>query len=594
MMDDQGQCDGMFDVGPNGSGRDLGDPGATPFEVGFDYCWNNDPDFGTFAEEDLTQTGSMAAGSYTTMTNLNTLIGCPLNGEWQLLIKDSYQADVGVVNSWSLFLNPDINPSTEYYSPGIVSAGWDENQDLIINDDSVSVTVAPSQEGNNAFTFFAYDEFGCRHDTTIFIYVRPDVIAGPDLIACDLMHTLTAQNAPGGGEWVMLDSPSNTSTVSYEYLLEGTANITVNEYGIYSFQITENNCGYQDESEIDFRPDPVVLPLVADTVLCVGGSFILDAGPQEDNSDNFNINWTRNNTTFNAEDYAVLVDQTGQYIITITGVCGTASDTSNIVAIELLFEGDTLCGLETLQPVNVELSPEGNGVWTSTAENITFSDPTGLSTFITSSQYGGFPVMFTDSRCPDDGLELNFQFVEQPTVEVLPQNPEFCLELDSLIITTNVSGNNTGDFFWNISGEGSQPVFSQNDSLFFGPESFLPLEVYTVQVQIFDNFGVCNVASGSMTFDGLWCTYTIPNVITPNGDGQNDRFMIEFMEYFPGTQLTIFNRWGNVVFDQSNYDQYQVMNNGWDPEDLSAGVYFYELKVPQVREVVSGNLTIIR
>jgi gliding motility-associated-like protein len=392
----------------------------------------------------------------------------------------------------------------------------------------------------------------------------------------------------------MLDSPSNTSTVSYEYLLEGTANITVNEYGIYSFQITENNCGYQDESEIDFRPDPVVLPLVADTVLCVGGSFILDAGPQEDNSDNFNINWTRNNTTFNAEDYAVLVDQTGQYIITITGVCGTASDTSNIVAIELLFEGDTLCGLETLQPVNVELSPEGNGVWTSTAENITFSDPTGLSTFITSSQYGGFPVMFTDSRCPDDGLELNFQFVEQPTVEVLPQNPEFCLELDSLIITTNVSGNNTGDFFWNISGEGSQPVFSQNDSLFFGPESFLPLEVYTVQVQIFDNFGVCNVASGSMTFDGLWCTYTIPNVITPNGDGQNDRFMIEFMEYFPGTQLTIFNRWGNVVFDQSNYDQYQVMNNGWDPEDLSAGVYFYELKVPQVREVVSGNLTIIR
>lgn len=600
--------DGLFPGGFGGGGTFMGDandsgPPGVP-GIGFDYCFSIDAEWGTLGEEFAGGNtvpvnsfppggNAMASGTYQPEESFDSFIGCPLNGDWTLTIRDNLFIDDGWIFNWSIYFNPEINPNTIYYSPDIVEVFWEENSDIVSNE-GLSIIVEPSQPGDNDFTFVAIDEFGCVHDTTIFVYVRPEVIAGPDVIACDLTHTLTAQNAPAGGEWVLLEGPNPTSTVEYEYLAAGVANITVNDYGIYTFQITEDNCGYQDESVIDFRPDPVVQPLVADTVLCVGGSFILDAGPQAANSGNFNINWTLNNSTFNTEDYAVQIDQTGQYIVTITGACGSASDTSNVVAIELIFEGDTLCGLETLQPVEVSLSPEGSGQWTSSAPNISFSAPNELSTFISSTQYGGYPVTFTDSRCPEDGLELNFQFVEQPTVEVLPQNPDFCVDLDSLIVTTNVTGNNTGDFFWNITGEGGGPVFSQNDSLFFPPESFMPLEVYTIQVQIFDNFGVCNVASGSMTFDGVWCTYNIPNVISPNGDGQNDRFVIEFMEYFPGTQLTIFNRWGNVVFDQTNYDRYQVENNGWDPEDLSEGVYFYELKVPQVREVVSGNLTIIR
>ena len=68
----------------------------------------------------------------------------------------------------------------------------------------------------------------------------------------------------------------------------------------------------------------------------------------------------------------------------------------------------------------------------------------------------------------------------------------------------------------------------------------------------------------------------IPNVITPGSDGKNDRFVIKGLK--EPYELTIFNRWGNEVF------RTQELATSWAGEDqqdgnVSAGVYFYELKV---------------
>lgn len=63
----------------------------------------------------------------------------------------------------------------------------------------------------------------------------------------------------------------------------------------------------------------------------------------------------------------------------------------------------------------------------------------------------------------------------------------------------------------------------------------------------------------------------IPNVITPNGDGSNDFFVIEDLDKYPLNELVIYNRYGREVFSQVGYE------NGWNGNDLSAGVYFYRL-----------------
>ena len=74
----------------------------------------------------------------------------------------------------------------------------------------------------------------------------------------------------------------------------------------------------------------------------------------------------------------------------------------------------------------------------------------------------------------------------------------------------------------------------------------------------------------------------LPNqVFTPNNDGQNDTFLIPGIELYPNNVLTVYNRWGNVVYQKSGY------KNEWDGfsnmtkvgnAPLPIGTYFYVLK----------------
>lgn len=59
------------------------------------------------------------------------------------------------------------------------------------------------------------------------------------------------------------------------------------------------------------------------------------------------------------------------------------------------------------------------------------------------------------------------------------------------------------------------------------------------------------------------------NVITPNGDGQNDVFTIKNIERRTNTALTIFNRWGQKVYHSDDY------HNTFGGEGVNPGVYYY-------------------
>jgi gliding motility-associated-like protein len=72
-------------------------------------------------------------------------------------------------------------------------------------------------------------------------------------------------------------------------------------------------------------------------------------------------------------------------------------------------------------------------------------------------------------------------------------------------------------------------------------------------------------------------TLEIPNVFTPNGDGNNDVFTIK-NSGVKELNLTIYNRWGTRIFDGS-----VVNNGGWDGKTnkgnmASDGTYYFVLK----------------
>lgn len=86
----------------------------------------------------------------------------------------------------------------------------------------------------------------------------------------------------------------------------------------------------------------------------------------------------------------------------------------------------------------------------------------------------------------------------------------------------------------------------------------------------------------------------IPDVFTPNGDGQNDQWELRGLENYPEAQVLVFNRWGNLVFYGQGIFQksFDGMGNGLL---LSEGVYAYIIKTkPRGGFEFRGALLIIR
>lgn len=86
-----------------------------------------------------------------------------------------------------------------------------------------------------------------------------------------------------------------------------------------------------------------------------------------------------------------------------------------------------------------------------------------------------------------------------------------------------------------------------------------------------------------------------PNTFTPNGDGYNDVWEIAGIADYPGAEVVIHDRWGQIVFRSNGYrDPWDGTNKG---RVLSVGTYYYHIKLNQ-REGNSppytGFVTIVR
>ncbi len=85
-------------------------------------------------------------------------------------------------------------------------------------------------------------------------------------------------------------------------------------------------------------------------------------------------------------------------------------------------------------------------------------------------------------------------------------------------------------------------------------------------------------------------------VITPDGNGSNDEFLIFCVGDFPDNHLAIYNRWGQLVFEADNYDNTWEGTTG-DGQPLPEGPYYYVLEYtdPEGNLVQQkGSITILR
>jgi len=82
-------------------------------------------------------------------------------------------------------------------------------------------------------------------------------------------------------------------------------------------------------------------------------------------------------------------------------------------------------------------------------------------------------------------------------------------------------------------------------------------------------------------------------IFTPNGDASNEVWNIGFLSQFPAATVTVYNRWGNRVFERKGYQNNWRGDHNGSP--LPVGTYYYVINLADYeREAVTGSLTIMR
>ena len=297
------------------------DESHNPYGTGWNYCWSDNTSYAQIASGYCYN--HVAGGSFTSSidssnvaarTNyyhpyqtFGNLIGCPLNGLWQIEICDQYGIDNGYIFSWELALDPALMPQDWTYSVNITDIDW-SGATIVPTSDSTA-TIQTDQPGDYTCLFTIIDEYGCTypHEMPLTVVQQPEFTLTDQNICEGDVATLDPEFeyvGPAG----LVDYNWNTSA--------STPTINATQNGEYSVCINTYNddhtltCTKCDTAQVIFYPQPVVN---------FASDFVENCAP-------LNIHLTPDITFTDGQDHP---DVTLTYLWTITNSYDMVVETSN-------------------------------------------------------------------------------------------------------------------------------------------------------------------------------------------------------------------------------------------------------------------------
>ncbi|HXC03364.1 MAG TPA: gliding motility-associated C-terminal domain-containing protein [Bacteroidia bacterium] len=353
---------------------------------------------------------------------------------------------------------------------------------------------------------------------------------------CGLNNGSAAVTATGGtGSYTYAWSPSGGTSSTASTL----------PAGLYTCIVSDaNGCTQQDTLTIANVGNPPVAIVLASgpTTFCQGSTVTLTA------SGGGTYSWSNGVTAD-----SIVVSATGTYSVTVTNACGTNS-TSNAVTVNPLPVAAIAGASNVCQGDSILLSASGGTSYS--WSNGSTSNPIYVST-------GGTYSVTVTNGCGSATAQTNVtfnsvtsHFTADSTTGYAPFNVNF---------TTNGSSNATS-WSWNF-GDGTTGT-GQTPS-----HTYPTAGTYTATCTATDANGCTDTYKMVITVLELPSWLNVPNVFTPNGDGKNDIFLLNY-QGIVSFEMKIYDRWGVELADITN------VGEGWDGRTkagvlASAGTYYY-------------------
>jgi gliding motility-associated-like protein len=374
--------------------------------------------------------------------------------------------------------------------------------------------------------------------------------------------------------------PIGTTTLSY--LVEDSSSNTAS----CSFTVTV----------LDF---PSTADILVDSIsLCQVTSTVVEALPVTSGTGLWTLiagQATFNNPAANLTGVNNLNYGTNTLVWTVSSAsCGTLSDTVDIYVYQNPLPASTLdtvllCNQEVLNlSANVPLY--GTGSWTTNlgADISDISVPTATASNLA---YGWNEFIWTVSNGSCASTSDTMHVFRAPVAQINQTDTAVCIENGAIDIsaTATISGQTSMWMFVSGSGLISDPFSNDITVSDFGlGVNYL---VYHISTDI------CLPTSDTLKIIASLCDGfkpIFPTVITPNLDGKNDLFVIDYLnELYPECHVTIFNRWGSVVYDSHGYAD--PWNGTYKNEELPMGTYFYKIELnDESKTIYNGPISIIR
>ncbi len=370
-----------------------------------------------------------------------------------------------------------------------------------------------------------------------------------------------------GGGSVLLDGPSG----DYDYLwTPGNSveeDLLVTSAGSYQVQVTDTLGCSATSNAVDVLEQQFTQPVQAEgDSLCAGDDLVLQA------TGSGTLAW------YGDEALTELLAAGS----TLTGADVTASDTLYVAQTEGGCTGAPLPVVVTVLPPPPTVSITGDTVLCEGDELLLTAAPPGAQQYVWSTPQGpasGEQYSVAGAQTADAGIYTSYissagcdglpgavsVTVQAPLPDPVITGTTVLCEGDLLTLT--VAGVQAGSFSWTTpSGTvaGTALVYS----------TVATAEAAGLYTVLADG-GECPDAASIVEVVIDDCGIIIPNVFTPNNDGNNDDFVVEGTA-FTTFQFTVFNRWGQEVYASRNGRiTWNGRDNGNSP--LPDGVYFYEL-----------------